>query len=69
MATQNNRLVSSKSEEAFLVPTEQKIVPKVTVFKGVLEVISTSWQPILGVLFHPMYTIVNAASCGRIGDN
>jgi Na+-driven multidrug efflux pump len=22
-----------------------------------------------GMLFHPIYTIVNAATCGRIGDN
>ena len=22
----------------------------------------------IGMLFHPIYTIVNAASCGRIGD-
>jgi Na+-driven multidrug efflux pump len=22
-----------------------------------------------GMLFHPIYTVVNAATCGRIGDN
>ncbi len=36
--------------------------------QGVMTVIKCSWLPIIGVLFHPMYTIVNAATCGRIGD-
>lgn len=37
--------------------------------EGIKTVIKTSWLPIIGVLFHPMYTIVNAASCGRIGSD
>lgn len=25
-------------------------------------------MPMFGMLFHPVYTIVNAATCGRIGN-
>jgi Na+-driven multidrug efflux pump len=25
-------------------------------------------MPMLGMLFHPVYTIMNAATCGRIGN-
>jgi Na+-driven multidrug efflux pump len=38
------------------------------VMTSIKEILKTSWVPMIGMLFHPIYTIVNAASCGRIGD-
>jgi Na+-driven multidrug efflux pump len=35
---------------------------------SIKEIIKTAWLPILGMLFHPIYMVVNAATCGRIGD-
>lgn len=29
----------------------------------------TAWMPMLGMLFHPIYTVVNAAACGVLGAN
>ena len=36
--------------------------------RGLKEVLSQSWLPTVGVLFHPAYLIINAAICGRLGD-
>lgn len=36
---------------------------------SVKEIVKTAWLPMVGMLFHPVYTVVNAATCGRIGDN
>ena len=40
-----------------------------TWFEGVKSVLNSAWLPTIGVLFHPAYTIVNAAYCGRLGSN
>lgn len=31
--------------------------------------LQAAWLPTLGVLFHPAYTIINAAYCGSLGSN
>lgn len=36
--------------------------------EGVKKIAATSWLPTFGALWHPAYTIINAAYCGRIGD-
>jgi len=36
--------------------------------ESIKEILSNSWNPILGYLFLPIYIIVNTASCGRMGD-
>lgn len=39
-----------------------------SISETIIEVSKLSWQPILGMLFHPAYLIINAATCGRISD-
>jgi Na+-driven multidrug efflux pump len=36
---------------------------------GVKTILKISLLPIIGLLFHPVYTIVNTATCGRMGHN
>lgn len=47
---------------------QKEKVEHISTFTGIMTVVQTSWMPVLGVIFHPMYTIVNAAACGRIGN-
>ena len=36
--------------------------------EGISTIIKKAWLPTFGALWHPAYTIINAAYCGRIGD-
>jgi len=37
--------------------------------RTVLEILKLAWLPMVGMLFHPMYTIVNASFAGRLGSS
>jgi Na+-driven multidrug efflux pump len=39
-----------------------------TIMDSIKEIARTAWLPMFGMLFHPIYLIVNAATCGRISD-
>ena len=59
MATKENLIQS-------IQPTQTQGQPTIT--DSVKEIIRTAWLPMLGMLFHPTYLIVKAATCGRISD-
>ena len=54
------------SEKEVLIPKTTEKPPSIG--RGLKEVLSQSWLPTVGVLFHPAYLIINAAVCGRLGD-
>ena len=54
------------SSQDALIKKEDEIPGPVDSVKTILKL---SWWPIIGQLCHPVYTIVNAAVCGRLGGN
>ena len=55
-----------KIDDAPLIETEKETTP------GLVESLKTVFKlamwPIIGSLFHPVYTIVNAMVCGRMSE-
>jgi Na+-driven multidrug efflux pump len=56
-------------QEKLILDSEEK-PDEVPNFKQTARtIISLCMWPIIGSLFHPIYTVVNAAVCGRLGDH
>ena len=52
--------------ETFL---ETIAVRQPTLSDQIKEVMNVAFTPMIGMLFHPVYTIVNASACGHLGPS
>lgn len=53
-------------KESFL---ETIAVRQPTAKDQIMEILNVAAVPIIGMLFHPVYTIVNASACGHLGPS
>ncbi len=56
----------SDSEQPMIMNDEKKCPPELNTAKTSWEICKYAAWPILGMMFHPMYSIINAAVVGRM---
>ena len=68
---QTNKQVSSiaDNETSMLLNEKPKSDPNLSFFKVTKDICAYAIMPIIGMIFHPVYTVVNAAVVGRFENS